>query len=439
MRSVTLSQAETSAACPRKVQRYRASRRVEAEARLQLRSGVERSICPECVTLAQERLGQAGLRLNSRGLRELFWVLQRVLHTTRDGADLPLRKFSSAVTGTKILKGLTKAGLIYCVDPDCWKPRDYDFRNSTARRYLPSSKLLLANAGLVVVEKAANYLEGRFLPRELTQESTVELDPASGVVVALHLVAKLEMGTGFHFDLAKVLPNLEAFSEEKRSDLLRAGQAALGCLRNPGPLHAHWSQKPMGRLYALRPALCGIPEVLRPGLKAPNSRHVGSVDFNSFEFRILCSEAGVEAPREDCAAYIADRTDLTREAVKKVLNPMLHLQTEGNLIGLEKWDVLEDRRKVERFIRTEWPILWEKIQSLKEAPDFLQRRGAQVFFEVYKEAVEREVLPAGIPMHDGWIFAAQDESQAIRVTGIFEEVGSDLLGQPVTVKCQLLN
>ena len=156
------------------------------------------------------------------------------------------------------------------------------------------------------------------------------------------------------------------------------------------------------------------------------------MDFNSFEFRILCSEAGVEAPEGDCAEYIADRIGLTRSAVKKVLNPMLHFQTEGNLIGLEEWEKLEHRRKVEGFIKTEWPPLWDNIESLRKTPDFLQHRGAEVFFVAYSEALEREGLPAGIPMHDGWISAAEDEAQATRVKRIFEEVGSDLLGHRLT-------
>jgi hypothetical protein len=42
-------------------------------------------------------------------------------------------------------------------------------------------------------------------------------------------------------------------------------------------------------------------------------------------------------------------------------------------------------------------------------------------------------------MHDGWLFAAADEIQAIKVRDIFASVGSDLLGQPMLVTHELLN
>jgi hypothetical protein len=146
----------------------------------------------------------------------------------------------------------------------------------------------------------------------------------------------------------------------------------------------------------------------------------------------------VEAPLTDCAGYIAANVGLERKAVKKVLNPMLHQQTQGNLFGVGNRETLEDRKKVERFLRSKWPLLWDRIQSLKGDLCLLQRRGAQVFFPAYAETLRREQLPAGIPMHDGWIFAAEEEAQAVRVKDIFERVGRDLLGQQVLVTHEIL-
>ena len=259
--------------------RYKSHYRAERRAKLQLRLGADRSICPECVALAQARLKAIGVRFNFPGLHELFWTLQRVLHTTDVGAHLPLHEFSSPNTGAKILSGLSETGLIYCVDPDSWKPTDYNFKNAEARRYLPSSNLLLANAGLNVVASAGDYLEGRFASRKLATSSSVEVDNSSGVTIPSLVISKLEAGTGFGFDLRLAIPRLDELPEEKKIHVLRSGQQALTCLGHPGPLHAQWNQKQSGRLYARKPALLSLPKHLRVGLLAPDEKHVASVDL----------------------------------------------------------------------------------------------------------------------------------------------------------------
>ena len=130
---------------------------------------------------------------------------------------------------------------------------------------------------------------------------------------------------------------------------------------------------------------------------------------------------------------------LDRRAVKRVVNAMLHGQTEGNLFGVCNHQGLEDRKKIEQFFKVTWPALLPKIASLREDPALLQRRGAQVFFSCYAEALGLLDSPAGIPMHDGWVFFARDEIEATKVRDIFASVGSDLLGQPMLVTHELLN
>ena len=69
----------------------------------------------------------------------------------------------------------------------------------------------------------------------------------------------------------------------------------------------------------------------------------------------------------------------------------------------------------------------------------LQRRGAQVFVPAYEMALTIEDVPAGIPLHDGWVFPAKDEAQLLRVKEIFERVGTEMLGQPTPVKHRIWN
>jgi len=102
--------------------RTRARRRAKTVAKLKARHGTERQICATAITLCRERLAEAGCRLNFGGVRELIWLLQRVLHTTKDGARLPLREFSSPTLGHKLRDALCETHLLFCPNPGAWRP-----------------------------------------------------------------------------------------------------------------------------------------------------------------------------------------------------------------------------------------------------------------------------------------------------------------------------
>jgi hypothetical protein len=422
------------------VRRSAARNRAQARKKLPHRYGTGRAISPNCVALCKERLAGIGLRLSCRGVRELVWVLQRLLHTTVDGAALPLSSFSCPGLGKKLLSGLSEGGLIWCPNPDSWKPRGYDIRNAKARRFLPTSELLLvANADAKIVSSGAAYLTGTFGQREITQRSIVHCAPNSGVIIPSHVAEHLEEGTGLSFNLNNALPILNGLEEEKRARTLLASQAALNWLGSPHPIHTSWIQKPSGRLYASRPAIVNLPSRLRPALRSVNDGILCEVDFQNFEARILHAEAGILAPEGDYAEFVGNQIGLHREDVKKVLNPALHGQTQGNLIGTKQWEKLEHRIKVEEFLKREFPKVWDTIAMMQKDGCFLQRRGAQVFIPALERAMTAEDLPAGIPLHDGWVFPAEDEAQLLRVEQIFEEVGTETLGQPMPVKHVIWN
>ncbi len=130
---------------------------------------------------------------------------------------------------------------------------------------------------------------------------------------------------------------------------------------------------------------------------------------------------------------------MPREDVKHVLNPLLHGQTRGNLIGTKQWDKVDHQLKLETFLRSEFPALWHMVERVQQNDSLLQSRGAQVFFSAYDSAIRAEGLTAGIPLHDGWVFPARDEGQILRVKSIFEETGFQLLGQPMPVNVQIYN
>ena len=367
-------------------------------------------------------------------MRELLRVLQRVLYTTETGAHLPLRQFRASNTGRKLLDGLRQTALITCVNLDSWKPFDYDFGSANARRFLPSSDLLLANSSLEVVDNIANYFAGRFAVREVRCRSSVELAPDSGVSISPSVVARLEHGTGFRFNLSKAYPIIDRLSEEKRVRVLRDGQRAIGCLSSSDAMHTRWSQKPCGRIYAADPAITNIPRILRPALEPIKGGLVGEIDYQNFELRLAHAEAGLIVPPGDYATWVGEKIGLSREAVKAVLNPALHGQTQGHLVGMKKWDELHNRRVVQEFLAGETPQVCHRITSLAEEPNLLQRRGARIFFAALEAAFDVEDIPAGIPIHDGWLFPAQDMAQVVRIKQIFQEVATQLVGQTMPVR-----
>jgi hypothetical protein len=331
-------------------------------------------------------------------------------------------------------------GLIWCPDPESWKPRGYDIRNAKARRFLPTSELLLtASTDPETVNSGAAYLSGTFGQRNVRHQSIVQSAPDSGVAIPRHVVARLEEGTGLTFDLNHALPILNALAEKKRARILQAGQASLDWLGSRQPIHTSWIQKPTGRLYASRPAVVNLPSLLRPALKPLNGGILCEVDFQNFEPRILHAEAAIPPPPGDYAEFVGNQIGLRREDVKAVLNPALHGQTQGNLVGAEEWEKLKNRIKVEEFLRRDFPAVWEMMETIQNHPLLLQRRGAQVFFPAYEMALKAEDLPAGIPLHDGWVFPAKDEAQLLRVKNLFEQVGTETLGQPMPVKHLIWN
>jgi hypothetical protein len=422
------------------VRRSTIRHRAQARKKLAERYGAERAVSPQCVTLCKERLAEIGIDLSCLAVRELVYLLQRVLHTTSDGAALPLSQFSSLGLGRKLLDGLLQVGLIWCPDPDSWKPRGYDIHNARARRFLPTSELLLvASADAETVNSGAAYLSGTFGQREIIQQSIVQSAPNSDVTIPSYVAARLKEGTGLTFNLNDALPILNGLVEEKRARTLLAGQAALNWLGSRHPIHTSWIQKPTGRLYASRPAIVNLPSLLRPALRPVDGGILCEVDFQNFEARILHAKAGITAPPGDYAEFVGNQIGLQREDVKEVLNPALHGQTQGNLVGAEKWKKLENRIKVEEFLKRHFPSVWEMIETVKNDHSILQRRGAQVFFSAYEMALKTEDLPAGIPLHDGWVFPAKDGAQVLRVKDVFEHIGSEMLGQPMPVKHVIWN
>src|ERR1017187_887547 len=419
--------------------RCNARHRTITRQRLEARQGADRAISPLVVDFCLDRHAQAGITLSVNGVRELFYILQRVLHTTHDGASLPLSSLSSPTLGRKILNGLLRVRLIRCVDPDSWKPRDFDFRNAKARCFLPSSELLLANIGLETVSSAADYRSHVYGRREIRESSDVILNPASQIFLSDHTIETLQRGTGLQFNLNRAVSILKTEEESRRSLLLQSGFAAVGRTGAKVEIQTCWKQHKGGRLYASEPAIVNLPTPLRRALEPVDRGIRCEVDYVNFELRILHAEAGLQAPEGDIATTLGEQIGHRREQVKAVINPWMHGQTLGNLVGTGDCEKLQTRIELEKLLRRTTPALCDVIDDLRDDKYRLQRRGAEVFFTAFETALRNENVPAGIPLHDGWIFPAKDKSQLLRVKAIFENMGQEMLSQPMPVKGVILN
>lgn len=413
--------------------RLRRRRRSEIRERLQQRNGAQRAISRSVVTLCLNRFKELGIRLSVDGIRELIYVLQRVLHTANNGAALPLNGFSSASVGRKILNGLLQIGQISCPQPESWKPRNYDFHNAQPRRFLPSSELLIVNANREIVNSVSSYLCGESGQRTIRRSSKVLLDVNSRVYLGPTTICALEKGTRLRFNLDTAV-SLLPLDEARRVQLLQAGFAAVGWCGDQSELHTSWKQHECGRLYASQPAVVNLPRKLRPALEPIDGGILCEIDYANFEYRIAYAESGLRAPEGDVAGQLAAQTGCARADVKDVLNGWLHGQTRGNLFGSGQVEKLRTRVELETLFASETPTLYATINALAHDGYRLQRRGAKVFFAALDAALAHESIPAGIPLHDGWIFSAKNESQGSRVKTIFEALGAELLEQPMPVK-----
>jgi hypothetical protein len=165
-----------------------------------------------------------------------------------------------------------------------------------------------------------------------------------------------------------------------------------------------------------------MPKVLLSALRSVDGLPLWNVDFSSYELRIACQIFRQPMPGDDGYKSLADGCGITRARVKGVINPMLHGQTKHQLWYAEERnnEAIADRSLVEKEMAQTLPKLFAGLDRLRRDRSILQQNGARVFFACMAVAMQWcEMAAAGVPKHDGWIFAG-DESQAGAVQNTFE-------------------
>ncbi|MFA6176373.1 MAG: hypothetical protein WC765_07330 [Phycisphaerae bacterium] len=389
------------------------------------------------VRIAEDRISGFS-KLSDTKRRAVFHAMQCLSRYDRaEGARLPQWAFSSEKIGRFVQEGIVACGLGKCMDWNSWKPTGYDFRNAKARAFIPCLELIWADTGREVVSSFADYCRGEYELREpLHRETRLVLPCAcSGVEIPGIVVRALTRGTGLYCDFAGVHTLLLHLPEDERIRKLCATFAAVG--RMPGDeLRPLWKQHEWGRLYSSLPAVVNMPTLLLPSLRSTEGLPLWCVDFSSFELRIACNLTGQCLPEGDIYELLAKPSGIGRERAKAVVNPLLHGQTNQQTWFAQESgsNIRADRPLVEKEMARSLPALFKGLDHLRSNDSILQRNGARVFFPCMGAAMDRcGIAGAGVPKHDGWVFAG-DESQAKEVKNVFETEAERITGMHFPVK-----
>lgn len=384
--------------------------------------------------LAVQSLHDHGITSTRARLEIAFEILKRVLNTSPAGATLRLDNFSSRTEAGRIIHALAACNLILCTDMGMCTPRDWDVRNAKPRRWLPTPQLIAADVSDRGHVNHLEFLRGKTRPRNF-EPPVVSLVDGADTYLDPRVIAMMKNGTGLAFShsiAAQLLQNLPA---PQRAKLMTCARMSAGNV--PSVIRPSWRQSERSwRLNAFSPAALSLPKILRAALHSVDGLRLWSLDFSSFETRILFGLADVEAPAGDIYEDIANRISETsgvrfqRNEVKAALNPLLHGQTSGNIIydpnltRSERNAILHRRELVLSALPQGARHTISQLQTA-EARTRLQRRGAVIFTECWQRSVLELGVGVGLPIHDGWILAA-DPGRALGAHNIFEKTGSEI-------------
>jgi len=396
------------------------------------------------IQLCLAALNSSGFKITSKRRKYLIWILSRVLHTTDAGSKIRSTDFQRHELGALILELLCDARLITCLDWYSYLPTNGEIENAEARRFLPSSELLLADMqGGSYIRSFAEFEFGKYASVD-SEPGSVEiiLNQESGVKVPDQLVETLRAGSGLIFNRNQLPAIIGDLSEEQgKVHTLLATRRSIGI--SEGIIRPSFRQARDGRLFAFRPALCSLPKKARIGLSNINGRQLFDVDYRQQEIRIASALIGKKLPEDDFYASIGREFGLTRTEVKEIINPILNGQTIQNIRNNKELEYDERIKRLENYGSVDEYLQSNGFSAIldtlfKKDKLILHRYGAEIFLNAISEAIERFKLMAGLPLFDGWIFAA-DTRVAKRVAAIFEQSSRRTLNAVIPVSCSDLN
>lgn len=362
--------------------------------------------------------------------------------------EIPSRVFPSRQRGTRLLRAMVSVGLLECCSWNSWKRLPY--HRERPRRFRASAELGLALLRGPCATSPLSAIRRRWVTPPAQRRALVVLNPASGVPIAECVVSALMAGTGLMLCPAWALTCVSEMPAARAAALVRCLLPAVGASAAEREIVPDWSQKASGRLYAKSPALCSLPKKLRPALIAVGGMPLFELDFRAFELCLALNMARESVPERDPYGMIADHAGLSRDEAKDFVNPILHGCREANILYnrrkplAARVESAEKHRACLAALESVFPKVNDWIEQIERdkgrhvLSERLQRRGAEVFLAGLSAALDSAVTAAGLPLHDGWVFAAPDLASARAVTDQFAAAARLVLGDNLHVRLKPL-
>jgi hypothetical protein len=368
----------------------------------------------------------------------VFSVVSRSIHGGEKGYPLRAEDFPTQRLAKDVQVALRDGGVVTCPDWDSWKMTNSKKANSKCRRFHAADNILEMNlTSSPWVHGYTEYARGGGTMHPKLAKSEVALSKDARISVPTNVVSNLGRGTGLEVDYTRAMEIINGSTRKDRTKLLRA---LAGATRSHhGELNSHWNQSPCARIYSGQPNLQGIPSVLRPALRSIDGLSLFEVDYAQCELRLAYAEIGVQLPfNVNQHEAIAHELGIPVKWAKAIINPFFNGQRYNQILMCKElkhlsWETRMEMathaKKLDPYFKQEG--IMPVINDLRSKDEFtknrLKRVGAQIFFNALSVVYEKLGIKAGLPLHDGLIFAC-NPSDAAFVQDAFQYAAKNMYG-----------
>ena len=390
----------------------------------------------------QRRSARGQLKMDRKTLDSyLLPILDHILQ--RPGSELHSRNFPDSTKLKIILHTLWHANLI---ETDNWNNAGKRYRGNEdkppeARRFVPKARLFQASIlASRFVSSGRDYLLGRNASLRVRRVSAVLPNKRSGVAMPSIVTNALSAGTGLYLDRSALIELMQ----KHRIPWDGAGVRGMLTATSQEVVPAVWGQNKYGDIYSSGPSIQGLRKLLRPALRSIDHKlTVYDVDFGSFFPRLaLCLSGDEQSASDNDPDYygtIARALHVTRDEAKPLGNAYLNGRDDNSI----RYKPPAERERAQKLWPSVVKVLRERYPKLQayrmkhhgKVTKPVYRRAAEVFMACYEAGLEITGGSAGIPLHDGWIFAATPvNAEAVRQA--WQRIAREMTGAEIPVKCR---
>jgi len=401
------------------------------------------------IALCLRVIHDSGVRANAAIHEAVFVLLRRVLPSkSRNGAPVPNRLFATPRVGSKVKHTLTDGEVIICKDSRSWVQTETS--PAKAQRFTAAPILAATRGDKYTVKTPRDYTRKRFhIINRRRRKGRFEPCDQSGVKVPTNVGHAMTHGTRLCFDWAKAQEVFRSLPEATRWDTWTAAMRATDPLRKE-LIPQVWRQVDCGMVFAKGPAVQGLPREFKADGSAclyhRDGRQLYCIDFKHYHLMLFMVRIAEQKIEEGFDYYQdwGDRYGLSRADVKVGVNPIFHGQKWNKILFDPKRDQSKKNRDIilhesaMQIMTAQFPAAMRRLSGGRLPENYFHKLGAQVFYSCLSASLESIGLKyAGIPLHDGWIFPA-DDADAAKVREAWKQVTADMLGQSLPVEITTL-